>query len=194
MRLRFRSGLMSLEASRRAKRSANNPTSAFRTTSVYVYRDTETEWRKRGYSRDRRGDLPQFVLCVVVDAQSWPIAREGFPGNTADAAALRRVVALLRERFQIRRVTVVADRAMISRDTVALLTSHKGAPFDDVLGCRTRRQREVRDEVLARAGRYARVAQNLEVKEVGVEDRRYVVCRNGMEARKDAAAREALLL
>jgi hypothetical protein len=42
------------------------------TTSVYVQRDTETEWRKRGYSRDRRAELPQLVLCVAVDAQSWP--------------------------------------------------------------------------------------------------------------------------
>ena len=36
-------------------------------TSVYVHRDTETDWQKRGYSRDRRADLPQFVLCVAVD-------------------------------------------------------------------------------------------------------------------------------
>ena len=28
------------------------------TTSLYFYRDTETSWRRFGYSRDRRGDLP----------------------------------------------------------------------------------------------------------------------------------------
>jgi hypothetical protein len=44
------------------------------TTSLYVYRDTETPWRKWGYSRDRRGDLPQFVLCVAVDRYGWPVA------------------------------------------------------------------------------------------------------------------------
>jgi len=49
------------------------------TTSLYVYRDTETEWRKRGYSRDHRPDLPQWVLCVAVNAQGWPIAWEIFP-------------------------------------------------------------------------------------------------------------------
>jgi len=38
------------------------------TTSLYCYRDTETEWRKRGYSRDHRPDLPQWVLCVAVNA------------------------------------------------------------------------------------------------------------------------------
>jgi hypothetical protein len=163
------------------------------TTSTYVYRDEETKWRKRGYSRDRRGDLPQFVLCVVVDQESWPIAWEIMPGNTADAVAMRQVIALLRERFKIRRVIVVADRGMIGKGVVGYLTSSKEAPFEYVLGCRLRQDKTVRDEVLQRPGSYETVNENLEVKEVGVENRRYVICRNPVEARKDAAARTALI-
>jgi transposase len=163
------------------------------TTSTYVWRDEETQWRRRGYSRDRRGDLPQFVLCVVVDEHSWPIAWEIFPGNTADTVAFRRVVSRLRERFHIRRVVVVADRGMISRDTIKFLTEHPEAPFAYVLGCRMRKNKEVRDQVLGRAGRYEEVADNLSVKEVVVEGRRYVVCRNDLEAQKDRAARTALI-
>ena len=163
------------------------------TTSLYCYRDTETDWRKRGYSRAHRPDLPQWVLCVAVNATGWPIAWEIFPGNTADQKALGQVVAVLRERFRIRRVTVVADRGMISRDTITMLTDHQEAPFDYVLGCRMRRQKEVSEEVLARAGRYQPVTDNLEVKEVRVGARRYVVCRNPQEAARDAAAREAIL-
>ncbi len=163
------------------------------TTSLYVYRDTETPWRRWGYSRDRRGDLPQFVLCVAVDRQGWPVAWEVFPGNTADKPALRRIIEILRQRFHVRSVIVVADRGMIARDTLTLLTKHPRAPFDYILGCRMRRQREVSAEVLARAGRYETVADNLEVKEVHVSRRRYVVCRNPEEAKKDAAAREAIL-
>lgn len=163
------------------------------TTSVYVHRDTETEWRKRGYSRDRRAELPQLVLCVAVDAQSWPIAWEVFPGNTADPVAMRAVVTRLRERFAIRRVVVVADRGMISKGTIDFLTGDKDAPFDYVLGCRMRRSKEVRDDVLARGGRFERVDSTLEVKDVTVGGRRYVVCRNEVEARKDAAARTAIV-
>lgn len=163
------------------------------TTSVYVYRDTETDWRKRGYSRDRRGDLPQFVLCVVVDAHSWPIAWEIFPGNTADPVAMHAVVTRLRQRFKIRRVVVVADRGMISRKTIDFLKQDKEAPFDYVLGCRMRQHKEVSEEVLSRGGRYQKVDDSLEVKDVSVGDRRYVVCRNAAEARKDAAARAALI-
>ncbi len=87
----------------------------------------------------------------------------------------------------------MADRGMISADTITLLTQHPTAPFDYILGCRMRRQREVGEQVLARAGRYETIADNLDVKEVRANGRRYVVCRNPEEARKDAAARESIL-
>ena len=82
---------------------------------------------------------------------------------------------------------------MISEATIALLTEHEDAPFDYILGCRMRRQKEVSEEVLGRAGRFHTVGENLEVKEVHVGERRYVVCRNPIEQREDEAAREAIL-
>jgi hypothetical protein len=56
-----------------------------------------------------------------------------------------------------------------------------------------RRQKEVTQEVLSRAGRYHEVSQKLKVKEVQVKGRRYVVCLNQEEAKKDKAARESML-
>ncbi|MBU0479359.1 IS1634 family transposase [bacterium] len=163
------------------------------TTSLYVYRDTETEYRRRGYSRDRRPDLPQFVLAVAVDRAGWPVAWELFPGNTMDRKAFVAVVHKLRTRLHIRQVMVVADRAMIGKDTLAELTEHDEAPFDYILGCRLRGSKEVRDEVLSRGGRYCAVAGNLRVKQVCVGERRYIVCHNPAQERKDAAKREAIL-
>lgn len=163
------------------------------TTSLYVYGENATELRKRGYSRDRRGDLLQYVLCVAVDKEGWPIAWEALPGNTADSKAFGRMVGALRERFAIGSVCVVADRGMISEDAIGLLTGDADAPYSYIFGCRMRRQKEVTEEVLSRAGRYLTVAENLEVKEVSVRDRRYVVCRNPIEVKKDQAARESLL-
>ena len=55
-----------------------------------------------------------------------------------------------------------------------------------------RKQKEV-TERSSPVGRYQKVDDNLEVKDVRVGDRRYVVCRNPVEARKDKAARETLL-
>jgi Transposase DDE domain len=163
------------------------------TTSVFVWRDTETPLRRRGYSRDRRPDQPQVVLCVAVDRQGWPVAWDILPGNTADRPAFRALIARLRTRFRIGRVIVVADRGMMAAATVALLTEDPEAPFDYILGCKLRRDAEVAERVLARPGRFHPVAPNLEVKEVTVEAHRYVVCRNPEEAAADAAARAALV-
>jgi hypothetical protein len=163
------------------------------TTSVYLYRDGESELVRRGYSRDRRPDLPQLMLSVAVDSQGWPVAFDVLPGNTADVDALNQAIARFRTRFRIRRAVVVADRGMFGRNTLAQLRDHASAPFDYILGCPLRRERAVTKEVLARAGRYQQVADNLEVKEVRLGERRYVVCRNPLEAKQDAADREALL-
>ena len=163
------------------------------TTSLYVYRVEETQWRLRGYSRDHRPDLPQWVLAVAVDRQGWPVSWEVFPGNTADHRVFEAMIEKMRERFRIRRVIVVADRGMISQGAIKQLEDSERAPYEYILGCRMRKQKEVREAVLSRGGRYAEVGPNLKVKEVWVKDRRYIVCLNEQEALKDAAAREAIL-
>ena len=79
---------------------------------------------------------------------------------------------------------------MISKQTIAQL---EGRDLEYILGARMRRQKEVGEAVLGRAGRYREVAGNLRVKEVMVEGRRYIVCHNPEEARKDAIDREAIV-
>jgi hypothetical protein len=163
------------------------------TTSTFIYRPEQTPLRRRGSSRDRMPDCPQVVICLAVDRRGWPIAWDLMPGNTADKKAFFEMIDELRERFRIGRVTVGADRGRISKGTIALLEGHAQAPFDFILGCKMRQQKEVSEEVLARAGRYRTVADNLEVKGVASGGRRYVVCKNPHAAKKDPAAREAIL-
>ena len=163
------------------------------TTSTFLWRDEETPLVRRGHSRDRRPDQPQVVLCVAVDRTGFPVAWDILPGNTADAKAFAAMITRLRTRLKIRRVIVVADRGMISAKSIELLTTFAKAPLDFILGTRMRRQKEVSETVLARAGRYQSVADNLEVKEVVVGGRRYIVCRNPHEQIKDASAREAIV-
>ena len=67
------------------------------------------------------------------------------------------------------------------------------AGYDYIVGMRMRRNLEVREEVLRRAGRYREVKRNLCVKEVGVDERRYIVCFNPERAEKDRQDRRAIL-
>ena len=124
-----------------------------------------------------------------------------WPGNTTDVKTLVPIVDRLRSRFGVRRICIVADRGMISKETIEALEQDERS-WQYILGARMRSQNEVKDEVLARAGRYrvvhpARVGSDdpspLKVKEVWVDDRRYIVCLNDDEARKDAADRQAIV-
>lgn len=82
---------------------------------------------------------------------------------------------------------------MMSEETVRFLEEDKESPMDYILGCRMRRQKELRQDIVSRAGRYKTVADNLDVKEVWKEGRRYVICRNETEAEKDLQARKQIL-
>jgi len=173
----------------------------FDTTSIYFEGNGGEDLGQRGFSKDHRPDLYQMVVGAVLDAHGRPLCCELWPGNTTDVTTLIPVVDRLRGRFGIGRVCIVADRGMISRETIeALERDERGWQY--ILGARMRSQNEVKDEVLSRAGRYRVVHPKrvnsddpspLKVKEVWVGERRYVVCLNEDEARKDAADREAIV-
>ena len=173
----------------------------FDTTSIYFEGNGGEDIGQRGFSKDHRPDLYQMVVGAVLDGQGRPICCELWPGNTTDVTTLIPVVDRLRSRFGVRRVCIVADRGMISQETIAALEQDERG-WQYILGARMRSQNEVKDEVLSRAGRYRvvhpkRVQSDdpspLKVKEVWVGDHRYVVCLNEDEARKDAADREAIV-
>jgi hypothetical protein len=173
----------------------------FDTTSIYFEGNGGDDLGQRGFSKDHRPDLYQMVVGAVLDTHGRPLCCELWPGNTTDVTTLIPVVDRLRSRFGVRRVCIVADRGMISRETIeALERDERGWQY--ILGARMRAQNEVKDEVLSRAGRYRvvhppRVKSDdpspLKVKEVWVGEHRYVVCLNEEEARKDAADREAIV-
>lgn len=170
----------------------------FDTTSLYFEGRGGESLGQYGHSKDHRPDLRQMVVGAVLTGEGRPLCCELWPGNHADGGALLPVVDGLRQRFSgaapsgdgLRRVCWVTDRGMISQATIEGLESRK---LEYILGARMRRQREVSQEVLRRAGRYHQVAENLEVKEVWVSDRRYIVCYNPEEAVKDAADRQAIV-
>lgn len=153
---------------------------------------------RRGYSKDHRGDLRQMILGVVMDGEGHPLCTEMWPGNTSDVSVLLPMVDRLKGRFAIGRVCVVADRGMISAETIAGL-EERG--LDYILGARERSDKLVREVVLADQTPFtplviphkARPDTELEAKAVTLGGLRYIVCRNLAEARKDAADREAIL-
>jgi transposase len=170
----------------------------FDTTSIYFEGQGGETIGQRGHSKDHRPDLKQMIVGAVLDAEGRPICCELWPGNTADVRTLIPVVDRLRSRFGVTKVCIVADRGMISKETIEELEKEERG-WQYILGARMRSQNEVKEEVLGRAGRYRVVHPERTTSEdpaplkVQVEGRRYIVCLNDDEARKDAADREAIV-
>jgi transposase len=142
-----------------------------------------------------------MVVGAVLDNAGRPICCELWPGNTTDVKTLIPIVDRLRERFSITRICIVADRGMISKETIKeLQAGHRDVRF--ILGARLRAVKEIREQVLTDSGAYQQVygpkicskdPSPLKVKEVRVNGRRYIVCYNEDQARKDRADREAII-
>jgi transposase len=171
----------------------------FDTTSLYFEGHGGESVGQYGHSKDHRPDLRQMVVGAVLDGEGRPICCELWPGNTADVTTLIPVVDRLWRRFRIRRVCIVADRGMISQGTIEDL-EQQGWPY--ILGARMRRQNEVREQVLTDRKRFQIVHEArakstdpapLKVKDVCIEERRYVVCINEEEVEHDRAARQAIV-
>jgi len=167
------------------------------TTSLYFEGEGGQTLGQRGFSKDHRPDLNQMILAVLLDGDGRPVCTEMWPGNTADVGSLAPVVDRLRKRFSIDRVCIVADRGMISAETIAELEA-RGLFY--ILGVRERSDKRVRELVLDDPAPFIplTIAKrdkdiDYEAKAVALAGRRYIVCRNREEMKKDAAARATIL-
>jgi len=173
----------------------------FDTTSIYFEGSGGETIGQRGHSKDHRPDLNQMVVGAVIDDSGKPVCCEMWPGNTTDVKSLIPVIDRIRNRFSIGQFCIVADRGMISAGTMKQLEDpDRSIPY--IFGARMRKVTEVKRDVLSHQGRYKEVYPEgktskdpapLKVKEVCINDNRYIVCLNTRQARKDAKDREALV-
>ena len=162
----------------------------FDTTSFYFEGDGGEELGRYGHSKDHRPDRRQVVVGALLTQTGRPLSCTVKPGNQADVTALLPVVDRARERFGLTEVCFVADRGMVSGEVIEAL-EQRGMGY--ILGMRMRSVKEIREQVLCHPGRYQEVADNLRVKQVQIGDRRYIVCRNPHQAKKDAEDRDAIV-
>ena len=146
--------------------------------------------RKRGHSKNGRGDAPQIVVGLAITRDGLPVRSWVFSGETSDVTTVAKVKEDLRG-WRLGRCVFVGDAGMNSEDNRRTLALGNGKY---ILASRMRAGDEVTTEVLTRAGRYQQVRDNLRVKEVTVGDgerrQRYVVCHNPSEQERQRKHRE----
>jgi hypothetical protein len=149
--------------------------------------------RKRGMSKNGRSDAPQIVIGLAVTRDGLPVSHWVFPGHTVDVTTVAQVKADLKG-WKLSRCVFVGDAGMVSQANLKTL-SESGGKY--ILCMPMRRGDEVTTEVLQRPGRFQNVSENLRVKEVvvgeGERRRRYVVCHNPQEEKRQRTHRRQVL-
>ena len=147
--------------------------------------------RKRGKSKNGRSDAPQIVIGLAVTRDGFPVRHWIFPGNRVDVTTVEQVE---QEGWRLTRCVFVGDAGMVSKANLETLAKGGGRY---IVCMPIYPGGEVEREVTRRPGRFKKVAHNLEVKEVVVGDgerrRRYVVCFNPDEAKRQQQHRAQVL-
>jgi hypothetical protein len=146
---------------------------------------------RRGYSRDGKPGLPQIIYGLLCDTDGRPVAVEVFTGELHDDKTLPSQVTKLKDRFGLSRVTVVADRGMVTKANIEQLTQADGVDWITALKAPTIKK-------LARSGIFQPSLfdeQNLgEITDVAeFPGERLIVCRNPLVGAQRARKRTELL-
>jgi hypothetical protein len=146
---------------------------------------------KLGYSRDGKGGLPQILYGLLCDNDGRPVAVEVFTGECHDDKTLPSQITKLKDRFGLSRVVVVADRGMVTKANIELLSTTDGVDWITALKAPTIKK-------LARTGVFQPSLfdeQNLgEITDVAeFPGERLIVCRNPLVGSQRARKREELL-
>jgi len=99
----------------------------------------------RAYGMSKESSIDrQVMLGVVQTADGIPLAHHVWPGNTAEVQTLQSAVADILGRFPIQRIIVVADRGLLSMETLEQLKALKvkGGPLEFIMTVPGRRYGE----------------------------------------------------
>lgn len=162
-------------------------------TSTYFECDvpgTESDPRRFGYSRDKRGDCVQVVIALVVTPEGLPLAYEMLPGNTADKTTLRAMLGTIARRYgQAERIWVM-DRGVPTEEILAELRT-SAAPVRYLVG--TPKGRLTRYEAALAEQPWQQVRPELRVKLLPSEGELYVLAESGARTNKERGMRRRQL-
>ncbi|MCL4516113.1 MAG: IS1634 family transposase [Firmicutes bacterium] len=172
------------------------------TTTTYFEIEGEDEdhedqkaLRKWGYGKDNHPELAQVVIAFAVTRDGIPVRCWVWPGNTADENIVEQVKKDLNG-WKLGRVLMVEDTGFNSEDNRRIL---QGAGGHYLIGEKMRLGSQGKPhEAFSRKGKYQKLDNGLEIKEVIIGGdsearRRFVMVRNPEEAKRDSQKRQEIV-
>ena len=108
-------------------------------TTLYFESQIKTTLKDFGFSKDHRPSDTQVVIGLVVNKSGFPLYFDIFKGNTFEGHTIIPVVKEIKKLLKARKLIVIADAAMISKDNIKKLEEAK---INFIVGARLANLRE----------------------------------------------------
>lgn len=95
----------------------------FDATNYYFETEIENELKKKGVSKEKK-TTPIVQMSLAIDREGLPIGYELFPGNTHDSTMLIPSMMKMKERYNLERIILTADKALNSGKNLAYLVNN----------------------------------------------------------------------
>lgn len=95
----------------------------FDATNYYFETEIENELKKKGVSKEKKTS-PIVQMSLAIDREGLPIGYELFPGNTHDSTMLIPSMMKMKERYNLERIILTADKALNSGKNLAYLVNN----------------------------------------------------------------------
>ena len=90
----------------------------FDVTTLYFESFIPDDLRISGYSKDNKVKETQVVFALMTTTEGLPLGYELFPGNTYEGGTLISSVESLSKKYDIVDTSIIADRAMFTKDNL----------------------------------------------------------------------------
>lgn len=113
--------------------SINREVIYYDVTNYYFEIDKEDEFRKKGVSKEHRPN-PIIQMGLFIDSNQIPISYKLFEGNTHDTKTLIPTFNQVKDRLNIKKTIVVADKGLNSAENkIQLVKTNNGYVFSETL-------------------------------------------------------------
>jgi len=163
----------------------------FDATTLYFESFEEDEFKKNGFSKDRKFNQPQVVLALMVTKEGLPIGYEAFSGDTFDGHTLIPSLKTLREKYNIDKVVYVADSGMFNSANLKELDELEEYDFNYIVGARIKNLTKSVKEKIINRDNYQELNRDKEIARFTLDNgRKLIVTYSRKRAKKDKADRE----
>lgn len=135
----------------------------FDTTNLSYWGDSENDLLKYGHSKNKRFDLRQLVIGIIMNKDGVPLGHEVWPGNKSDIPAFKEITEKIKKRYEIDKIILVCDRGMVSESNIQYLEENN---YEYILGIKMRSLNGRRKKILFNNDNFESMGKNFSGKEM----------------------------